>query len=269
MRGVLAHINSVRTLVVADTHVGYEAELWQKGIRAASQTRSLVNKLISWAESVKARQLAIVGDVKHEIPNARSTLSEVRGFLGELSEHFDEVILVPGNHDTMMERILEKLNAPNVVLSESRGLLVEFDKRNVLLTHGHVKPRLEHLVKADVVIMGHTHPAVALRDLLGYTVREPAILRIRADLAGIARRMYDVEVESRELTVVILPAAHPLITGVDVRNILKVDSSKTILAYIDVDPAKVEVYLPGFTYLGTLEEYSTLTTESAWPTSRP
>jgi len=255
VRGVFARINDLRTLIVADTHVGYEVELWQKGIRAFPQTKVLINELTSWASEVGAEQLAIVGDVKHEIPRARSTLAEVKEFLEAVSENFEHVLLIPGNHDALIDKVLEKLSVNNVTLAESRGLLVKSEGRNLLLVHGHVKPRLEHLVSADVVVMGHTHPAVTLRDKLGYTVREPAVLRARISLAKFVERMYGVGVEDREITLVILPASHPLIIGVDVVSALKPRESRTILTYAELNPAKIEVYLTDFTYLGTLDEY--------------
>lgn len=104
--------------------------------------------------------------------------------------------------------------------------------------------------------MGHTHPAVVIRDELGYAVKEPAILKITTSRAKICKALYDEPCKRRgRLKVVVLPASHPLITGVDVREIPQLAAEgRTFLKYVEWNPDNVEIYLPDFTFVGLLSD---------------
>lgn len=253
MRGIVLEIGGEKMLLVADTHVGYEAELRLKGIYAVSQTQRLLESLKSWGEEAGANSIAILGDIKHELPTPRETAGEVREFLKALAKAFEKVILIPGNHDSLIGEISQGIDG--VYLLDSRGLLLE-GPRTVLLLHGHAKPRLEDFQKTDVVVMGHTHPAVPIVDEVGYITREHAIIKTDQDKGLVAKRMFGAEAAGR-VRFIVLPASHPLITGFDVVNIPSLSKDdRTILKYLDLSPEKVEVYLTDFTYLGTLDVIS-------------
>jgi len=114
--------------------------------------------------------------------------------------------------------------------------------------------------------MGHTHPAVSIRDPLGYVAREAVIVRAFVKKCDVVSKMYrrdelkDIRLEVNpedELVVVILPCANPLITGTDITRTLlqQHPTSRTILSYFELwkHPEKIEVYLHDFTFLGTLD----------------
>ncbi len=257
-----------RLLLLADTHVGYEIELLMKGIRVPKQTRRMIEHYIELIEREKADSLAILGDVKHEIASVVETYRDVELFITELSERVERLVLLQGNHDGMLDKIVQKLSLKNVEYYDSRGTLVETtDGKKIILIHGNAKPRLEDLLKADYLVMGHTHPAVTIRDVVGYTVREAVIVRAELSKKDVVSSMFrrdelkklDVDLESIEgkIVIVILPCANILITGTDItRTLLQKSPSKTILTYFKLweKPDKIEVYLPDLTYLGTLKE---------------
>ncbi|NPA70592.1 MAG: metallophosphoesterase [Crenarchaeota archaeon] len=257
-----------KVLLLADTHVGYEVELLMKGIRVPRQTRKMIEHYIELIEKEKADSLAILGDVKHEIASVVETYKDVEFFITELAERVERLILIQGNHDGMLDKIVQRLSLRNVEYYDSRGTLVETtDGKKILLIHGNARPRIEDILKADYLVMGHTHPTVTIRDVVGYTVREAVIIRVELSKRDVVSSMFrkeelkksgiDVELLQGSLIVVILPCANVLITGTDVtRTLLQKSPSKTILTYFKLweKPDKIEVYLPDLTYLGTLKE---------------
>ncbi len=265
---VLETVELGRVLLLADTHVGFEFELAIRGIRVPRQTRRIVEHYISLAQRERADAILIAGDVKHEIPIALETAKEVREFLSNVADYIEKVVLVQGNHDGGLDKIVEKISKKNIVLYDTRGIiLTTSDKKNVLILHGNAKPRPQAFLKADILVIGHTHPAVVLRDALGYTVREPVFVKAKVQKKRVFMNMYrkdevkDLQVHedelSRDVTLVILPCANPLITGTDITRTLlqRQTTTKTIVTYFELWSclSQIEVFLTDFTYLGTLD----------------
>jgi len=250
VHGLVLSLRRERLLLLADTHVGYEVELRRvKGVNAMSQTRKLVERVLELANLHNVTAVVILGDVKHELPVPRESAEEVRAFLSTVAKRVP-MLLIPGNHDSLLQEIASGIDG--VEIAPTRGVLVD----RFLLIHGHVKPAKQDLEKADVVIMGHTHPAVVIRDDIGYAVKEPAVLKIRTSRTKMCRALYGEPCKRRaQLKIVVLPASHPLITGVDVREIPQMASEgRTLLKYIEWKTENVEVYLPDMTFIGTLAD---------------
>ncbi len=250
MRGLVLSLRRERLLLLADTHVGYEVELRRvKGVNVMSQTRRLVEKVLELVDMHNVTSVVVLGDVKHELPVPRESAEEVRAFLSTVARRVP-MLLIPGNHDSLLQEIASGING--VEVAPTRGVLID----RFLLVHGHVKPAKQDLEKADVVIMGHTHPAVVIRDEIGYAVKEPALLKMRTSRSRMCRALYGEPCKRRaRLKIVVLPASHPLITGVDVREIPQMASEgRTLLKYVEWRPEEVEIYLPDMTFLGTLAD---------------
>ncbi len=255
-----------KILLLSDTHIGYEVELILKGLRVPRQTRRLLEHYINIAMRENVNSIAILGDIKHEIPIALETYKDVEYFLREISNYFEYIILTQGNHDGGIDKIVDKIGRKNILLYDSRGVCITMkDGKRALLLHGNAKPKIEDLINSDFLIMGHTHPAITIRDIIGYTVREPVIIRVELDKRDIVAKMYRREIKTSNITIedskivlIILPCANMLITGTDITRTLlqKHPSSKTILTYFELwnKDDKIEVYLQDFTYLGTLRE---------------
>ena len=90
-----------------------------------------------------------MGDIKSSIQTiTKSEWNDVPYFFEEMNELL-EVILIPGNHDSNIERLI-----PNdVTLISSKGMIID----DVLLTHGHTMPS-ENYSNVNNIIMGHIHP---------------------------------------------------------------------------------------------------------------
>ncbi|WP_054856614.1 metallophosphoesterase [Vulcanisaeta sp. JCM 16159] len=248
-----------RWLLIADTHVGLEVELGKKGVRIPSQSARIAQLVLDFAERTGATSLAILGDVKHEIASIVESVREVREFLDRISGKFNKVVLVKGNHDGNLDLILSSDAKPNVYLIDSRGFIIKSkDGKNLLLLHGNSKPRIEDFMNADVIIMGHTHPAIFIQDVTGYVMRAPVIVKVRVDKSVFGKNMYNAEIGATgPMNIIVLPTFNPLTVGMDVFEIFPKDlvEVETILHYARTWEilGNIEVYLTDMTYLGTMD----------------
>jgi len=146
------------TLVIADVHIGYEEALNKQGILVPRlQFEDIVKKMdniFNQLRNKKIERVIVNGDLKHEFGTIseqewRNTLK----FLDLLSKHCNEIILVKGNHDTILGPIAKKRNV-KIVDKISVG--------KVLIAHGNKVP--DTLKNHDTIVIGHEHPAVSLKE---------------------------------------------------------------------------------------------------------
>lgn len=152
------YLTKYKTLVIADSHIGYEEALNKQGFFIPRfQFKELVQRLEKIFSKVKPETIIINGDVKHEFGNIseqewRNTLK----IIDYLSRHCKRLILIKGNHDKRLGPIAEKRNidiADNVVLGD------------ILITHGH--KLVKELKGIKTIIIGHEHPAVSFKERPG------------------------------------------------------------------------------------------------------
>ncbi len=156
--GLTLYLEKQRTLVIADTHIGYEEALNKQGVLIP---RMHLDDVLAELDQVfeKANDIntiVLLGDVKHEF----GTISkqEWRGTLDLLDYLLKKakVILIRGNHDTILGPIAKKKNL------EVKDYYVA---GNVFFCHGHKlvddNPAFK---KAKTIIIGHEHPAISIRD---------------------------------------------------------------------------------------------------------
>ncbi|MEK6942454.1 MAG: metallophosphoesterase [Nanoarchaeota archaeon] len=151
------------TLIIADIHIGYEEALNKQGVLVPrlqfAEIAGNMEKIFASIDN-KLDKVIINGDLKHEFGTIseqewRNTLK----FLDLLSKHCNEVILIKGNHDKILGPIARKRNVrvlENYVFKAKCG--------NVLVTHGDKIPDAKLLKEASVIVIGHEHPAISLRD---------------------------------------------------------------------------------------------------------
>lgn len=145
-------------LVIADAHIGYEEALNKQGILVPRlQFEDIVRRIkriFSLLKGNELKTIVINGDLKHEFGTIseqewRNTLK----FLDLLAKHCNEVILVKGNHDTILGPIAKK-----------RGIqfVERFGIGKTLITHGDRVP--DSLKGFETIIIGHEHPAVSIKE---------------------------------------------------------------------------------------------------------
>jgi len=210
-------------LVVADLHIGYEQALQKQGIYIPRSTYAKMRRAINdMIERARPEKVVILGDVKHEfgVPSSQEWV-EVKDLLKWLSDMGLKVHVVRGNHDNYIIAILKKFG-----VELHYPVMVEGP---YVMVHGH-EPLEEVPKGAELLLMGHEHPAIAVRDSLGVK------RKFKCFLKG----------SWRELLVVVLPALSPLASGSTMnecpRGLLL---SPMLKESVDVDSFKPIVVEPG------------------------
>ncbi len=156
------------TLVLADLHLGFEDDMASKGVYLPRvQYEKAVGLLREALEKTRASRVVIAGDVKHVFSRLTwQERTEVGGLFSFLKERVEEVVVVRGNHDNYLAAVAEAYGV-EIVPSLRLG--------DVLIIHGHVGVEMR---EGDLVIMGHEHPSIALRDSIGVVARFPCFLHV-------------------------------------------------------------------------------------------
>ena len=156
-----------RIVVIGDLHIGWEVTLAQQGIHIPSQTSKMLSRLTAIIEKEKPTKLTILGDVKHSVTAAElEEWRDVPEFFEALLRLVPSIQVILGNHDGNLEPLtpsrIELIPPTGVALGNKFGLL-----------HGHAWPA-PAILGCETLILGHLHPAVTLRDALGYRLTRPA-----------------------------------------------------------------------------------------------
>ncbi len=144
-----------RYLVIADIHLGITYDLEYKGVNLPNQKEDILEHILRLKKKTRTRSLIVIGDLKHALPGTpHEERKDVREFLEALRKEFKEIILVKGNHDTLIEEIVPWLCVkPYLLIGD------------LLLTHGHKK--IPKDIKYSNVIIGHNHPVIKFKDRAG------------------------------------------------------------------------------------------------------
>src|SRR5512139_829647 len=158
--------NEARHLVVADLHFGIEADLALHGLHFRSRTKARLKRLLAIVDRVDPDRLVVLGDVKHSIPSmTRQEYYELPRILATLRERVP-LLVFPGNHDIGIERYL----GPAEICAKE-GAVID----GIGYLHGHTYP--SPALAGHLMIVGHHHPLLSLRDSVGCALRSPAYLR--------------------------------------------------------------------------------------------
>jgi len=163
-----------RVVVVGDLHIGWEVTLAQQGIHIPSQTHKMLERLKTIIKNENATRLVMLGDVKHSVTGAElEEWRDVPDFFEALLKVVPSIQVILGNHDGN----LEPLTPSKVELLDSSGVALW---KRFGLFHGHAWPTPE-ILGCETLILGHLHPAVTLRDALGYRLTRPAWVMASCD----------------------------------------------------------------------------------------
>jgi putative SbcD/Mre11-related phosphoesterase len=149
-------------LVLADFHIGYEEALTKQGVLIPrfqfKDTMDRLEKIFNFlGKNNKAIGTVVInGDLKHEF--GQISMQEWREALKVfdfLAEKCDKIVLIKGNHDTILGPIAEK---------RALEVVEEFVVDDILIAHGHKLSETLNFNKCNTIIIGHEHPAVSLRE---------------------------------------------------------------------------------------------------------
>ncbi len=170
-------------VIIADLHLGFEEEMYSKGVYLPPAQLKRALEVLELSSEL-SKKVIIAGDLKHIFSKlGKKEQREVKAFLDRAEEMDLELVLVRGNHDNFVKHLLEE-----------RGfdVVTELDLGEVKVVHGH-----EDLQLDGVVLMGHEHPSLAIRDEIGVSVKFPCFLKVPLE-KGLA---------------IVLPAIGPYQTG--------------------------------------------------------
>lgn len=154
-------IEKDKALIIADLHLGIEEMFNKQGnllprFNFAQIKKHLLQQVFA---GVKPKLIIINGDLKHEFGTvSEQEWSEVIDMLRFLQSKCSKLVLIRGNHDTILGPVA---NWENLKV-EKEGILLE--KSNVFVTHGHQIPKSDAFKKAKTVVIGHEHPAITIRE---------------------------------------------------------------------------------------------------------
>jgi uncharacterized protein len=233
--------NEKRVLAVADLHLGIESDLDRHGLHFRSRTRERRERLEACIRETSPDLLILLGDLKHEIPfTSRQEHREIPGFI-ECLRSLVPLRLVPGNHDVGIEQFFDPCE-----LLPKEGMIVD----GTGYVHGHMYP--DESLAGTLIIAGHHHPMVCIRDEVGCALRSPAYLfsPLRGECLG-----FPSGNEKRERSRVMFMPSFNELTGYDIMRTVKEPFSPLSRC---MAPGEAEVLLPDGTFLGpvsALEEY--------------
>ncbi len=224
-----------RYLVVADLHFGIEADLAVHGLHFRSRSNARLDRLLGIVDRADPDGLVLLGDVKHSIPSiTRQEYYELPRILAALRDRIP-LHVFPGNHDTGIEQYLR----PDEICAKE-GAVIDW----VGYLHGHMYP--SPALAGHLMIVGHHHPLLSLRDDVGCALQSPAYLRAGVDTQALG--MADDQEGATPSRVLFMPAFNE-IAGHDIHHITKnpfSPLSRNIL------PDTAEIILADGTYIGTL-----------------
>ncbi|MFH1065356.1 MAG: metallophosphoesterase [Nanoarchaeota archaeon] len=209
-----------KTLILGDVHMGYEEAINKRGVliprRQYAETINLLQQTFNElkAYNLPVEKVIINGDLKHEF----GTISETEwrntlGILDFLLKQCKSIVLIKGNHDTILGPIANKRNIA----------VKEFEVfGDIFVCHGDYITDKQELKKAKTLIIGHEHPSVLLHQG-GRTEK------YKCFLVG----------KWKEKDLIVMPSFNTVIEG---SNVLK----EELLSPFLKDISKFEVYVSGY-----------------------
>ncbi|RJT06883.1 metallophosphoesterase [Halococcus sp. IIIV-5B] len=231
-----------RVLCVADYHAGLEAALRWEGVSLPSQARERREHLLGIVGSRAVERVVFLGDLAHAIGDSRGPeRDELEALFAALADRV-AVTVVKGNHDGEIESVTGGTNG-EIAVTPTGGIRVG----DVGFAHGHTWPA-RRVLEADVLCVGHEHPAVRLEDDVGGTRAERVWLRGPLDPAPFAEH-YDEKLDvTGEL--VVFPAFNDLSGGTWVN----VEHQAFLAPFLPDGLADGEAYLLDGTRLGAYRQ---------------
>ncbi len=171
-------------LVVADLHVGRGAA--SNVELPVGDGRDMVDRLASLCDEFEPEAVVVAGDLLHSFESVPRDVERTLSGLREVTDDIGaEMIVTPGNHDTMLEAVWSGPTTPEYQLDQS----------DTVVCHGHVKPETQ----AKRYIVGHDHPTITIEGK-----------RLPCALAG------DEIYQGSDL--VVLPSFNSIVRGVEVND---------------------------------------------------
>jgi uncharacterized protein len=229
-----------RLLVVADTHFGIEADLASHGLHFRSRSAARLERLLRTIDLADPDELVLLGDIKHSIPTlTRQEYDELPSILTALRDRIP-LRVFPGNHDVGIERFLT-----DGEIMPRDGAVID----GVSYLHGHMYPSPG--LGGRLIVVGHHHPLLSIRDEVGCALQAPAYIRAGLDAGKLGLKP---AMETGQVTRALFVPAFNEIAGYDILQIAKNPFSPVSRCMVHHE---TEIILADGTYIGSLKSIQT------------
>lgn len=264
-RYLLRKYNDSKIMIVADLHLGFEAEWSDKGLDTYEPHWSykIIDQLKNDILETNSDQLLVLGDLEHSFIHFKGFVKDKQNlwvsnkWLREktLNYFMEQIIeinglkvsLIRGNQDTSVLKTLKEL-----VKIYSQGVSL-YDQLGVW--HGHTRPNA-HVLLSSEIMLGHVHPAIELIDELKIQHKYPVFAKLtvtRKELFHIFNFQAEPEEISLidEVSITILPAYNKFLGGFTLNQREKKYQSYPVLWQLMRHP-KLRIQLTNGVDLGLL-----------------
>lgn len=269
-RYLLRKYNNSKILLVADLHLGFEAEWANKGLEARLPEWSfeIIDELKKDLEETLADQLIVLGDLEHSFIHFKSLKRKKDGpwvsnkWLREkaLNYFIEQVVgieglkvsLIRGNQDTSVVKSLQ--DQIEIYLEKEASL---FNQLGVF--HGHVNPGKSVLFSSEIML-GHVHPAIEVIDELKLHHRYPVFAKLTVSREEVLD-IFNFKLEHKEIglddnvSLTILPAYNKFLSGFVLNQVQKDEKNQpfSVLKKLIQHP-KLKIHLTNGIDLGWLKD---------------
>lgn len=155
-----------KILVIGDIHMGYEESLAKRGMLVPRvQFKETIKNIGEILGRVKPEMIIINGDLKHEFGKiSDQEWLDTSRFLDVLSKGCKKILIVKGNHDTVLGPIAKRNGVEFVDYCCFKLESGENKINSVCVLHGDVKIEDPIIKKSDLLVIGHEHPAILLEE---------------------------------------------------------------------------------------------------------
>ncbi|MDP2926101.1 MAG: metallophosphoesterase [Nanoarchaeota archaeon] len=180
------------TLVIGDLHLG------EKEILPKIYYNEIIEKFERIFNEIKLKKInldkiVILGDLKHEFGEiTNNEWRYVLDIIRYLGKKVKEIVIIKGNHDSLLMPILKKVEI---------GLKDYFFECGALFLHGDRLIDKKVISKSKIIFLGHLHPALSLSD-------EYKNEKFKCFLTGIWKNKIAY----------VLPSFSPVFPGYDLKN---------------------------------------------------
>ncbi len=205
-------IKKTKSLIIGDMHIGSGEAFEESGLLIPVYSfKDIIERLTKIIDKTKPKEIILCGDLKHEFGRiSNQEWREILQLIDYLKEKAD-LVVIKGNHDAILEPVVKK-----------RGIkLVDFYKiDDITLLHGDKV--ILNALDCKIIIMGHEHPAVTIKD-------------------GVKKEKYKCFLKGKwnDKILIVLPSFNLLNEGSDVTG------EKMLSPFLNQDLGNFEVYVVG------------------------
>jgi putative SbcD/Mre11-related phosphoesterase len=148
-----AYFPEISICAVADVHIGIEDSIQAEGFSMPLNEESeLLGRFRDIIKRFAPKVLVLNGDVLHEFGRLqRNTRKSFDRIMLELQASVDEVVILTGSHDRMMDTALAEADLSHDLAYFNGG---------VLFAHGDAIPKKAHDANVKLIVIGHDHPTL-------------------------------------------------------------------------------------------------------------